>query len=467
MEEIEDFGNMNEIMVNPGLLHIREQIFGLLDDKTLKICCVVNTDWNAFLKRFSAVKFLLEFGKMKTLRKNVEFQILIPGWIKAVKESNANAEELREIQYSLEELLIKTQPIVYTDKPVHIMATKGHLKLMKLFLQTSYDFNQCDEDGDTPFHKACGSSSSEKVVELMILASKENNIDLNCLNKCGRTAFNVACIEGHIDNVKLLVLHSTEYGIDLNTQDKFGRSGFHIAIDYGNAEVVKFLIECERIDYDLTSTNHEGDNALHIACYDGHSDVVKLLIETALQREIDLFTLNGKSQTILHSACQKDIDNWSCETTEETVKILLEHSTDMNLDLNHQDHLGRTALHHACYHSLSEAVEVLLGAAKEKGIDATISDIDNRTILHSWSLGHERVDHDGTVSQTTLNLILESYKELGLDIQHQDNHGKTALDYIKDEIEEGSDWEELKSILEEAYSKIDDSEPEAKCSKME
>eukprot|EP00093_Oithona_nana_P010391 10391.XXX_401125_401523_1 [CDS] Oithona nana genome sequencing. len=133
MEEIEDFGNMNEIMVNPGLLHIREQIFGLLDDKTLKICCVVNTDWNAFLKRFSAVKFLLEFGKMKTLRKNVEFQILIPGWIKAVKESNANAEELREIQYSLEELLIKTQPIVYTDKPVHIMATKGHLKLMKLF----------------------------------------------------------------------------------------------------------------------------------------------------------------------------------------------------------------------------------------------------------------------------------------------------------------------------------------------
>ena len=28
---------------------------------------------------------------MKTLRENVEFQILIPGWIKAVKESNANA----------------------------------------------------------------------------------------------------------------------------------------------------------------------------------------------------------------------------------------------------------------------------------------------------------------------------------------------------------------------------------------
>ena len=65
-------------------------------------------------------------------------------------------------------------------------------------------------------------------------------------------------------------------------------------------------------------------------------------------------------------------------------------------------------MHHACYHSLSEAVEVLLGA--EKGIDATILDIDNRTILHSWSLGHERVDHDGIVSDTTLILILESYK---------------------------------------------------------
>ena len=127
-------------------------------------------------------------------------------------------------------------------------------------------------------------------------------------------------------------------------------------------------------------------------------------------------------------------------------------------------------MHHACYHSLSEAVEVLLEAAKENGIDATILDNGNRTILHSWSLGHERVDDefdDGIVSHTTLNLIIKSYKELGLDIQHQDNQGKSALDYIKDEIEEGSDWEELKSILEEAYSKIDDSEPEAKCSKME
>ena len=111
---------------------------------------------------------------------------------------------------------------------------------------------------------------------------------------------------------------------------------------------------------------------------------------------------------------------------------------------------------------MSEPVEELLNAAKEQKIDVTILDHDGRTILHSWALGREQVDHDGEVSDTTLSLILDDYKTLGLDIKHHDNEGKTALDYVKDQ--EGEGYEA--PLLEEEYSKLE-VENSAKMPKLE
>ena len=102
---------------------------------------------------------------------------------------------------------------------------------------------------------------------------------------------------------------------------------------------------------------------------------------------------------------------------------------------------------------MDDLVKELLNAAKEQKIDATILDHDGRTILHSWALGRERVDHDGKVSETTLRLILDDYKTLGLDIKHCDNEGKTALDYVQDRVDEGYDHES--PLLEEEYSKLE------------
>ena len=95
----------------------------------------------------------------------------------------------------------------------------------------------------------------------------------------------------------------------------------------------------------------------------------------------------------------------------------------------------------------------MLKAAKEQKIDATILDHDGQTILHSWALGRERVDHDGEVSETTLSLILDDYKTLGLDIKHRDNEGKTSLDYVQDRVDEGYGVEA--PLLEEEYSKLE------------
>ena len=98
---------IQEIIVNPGLVHIKEQIFGYLDQKTLDECCQVSRAWKANLERFAAVKFLLDFGKRKFSdgkQKKFEFETVIPGWSEAVKKFQGSPEELKKIQNSLETL---------------------------------------------------------------------------------------------------------------------------------------------------------------------------------------------------------------------------------------------------------------------------------------------------------------------------------------------------------------------------
>ena len=141
---------LEDIMQNRGLLHVKEQIFGYLDRETLEKCCQVSPNWSANLERFSAVKFLLDFGKRETImdlansRMIAEFHTVIPGWVKAVRTSQMSLQDLKEIQDSLQDLTKYSKRV---KNPVHRAVLGNHMTLMKLFLQTSYDFNQCNIGG--------------------------------------------------------------------------------------------------------------------------------------------------------------------------------------------------------------------------------------------------------------------------------------------------------------------------------
>ena len=50
-------------------------------------------------------------------------------------------------------------------------------------------------------------------------------------------------------------------------------------------------------------------------------------------------------------------------------------------------------------------------------------------------------------------MILKNWKEFGIDIKVQDNHGKTAFDIIEDE--DGEEYDQIKKMLEKEYSHID------------
>ena len=118
---------LEDIMQNRGLLHVKEQIFGYLDHETLEKCCQVSPNWSANLKRFSAVKFLVAFGKSETImdlansRMIAEFHTVIPGWVKAVRTSQMSIQDLKEIQESLQDLTKYSQRV---KNPVHSIAAK-------------------------------------------------------------------------------------------------------------------------------------------------------------------------------------------------------------------------------------------------------------------------------------------------------------------------------------------------------
>ena len=83
---------MENILSNPGLIDIREQIFGHFDQKTLEICREVfanrfGEDWDSWLERLILVQRMLESGnKFKMKDEKQTFRDFVSGWDKAVKK---------------------------------------------------------------------------------------------------------------------------------------------------------------------------------------------------------------------------------------------------------------------------------------------------------------------------------------------------------------------------------------------
>ena len=156
------------------------------------------------------------------------------------------------------------------------------MELIKLFLQTSYDFNQQNLTY-TVFGAACHSGQTD-IAKLLILSSKKHGINLN------DGAFHEACENNKIETVKVLVDHSTEYGIELNTQKRFGETAICAALlsdddheELGGNEVLRFLIECPKIDVTAGEVN-----VLHYACEKGYSKGNVLILPHCLENLIFL-----------------------------------------------------------------------------------------------------------------------------------------------------------------------------------
>ena len=105
-----------------------------------------------------------------------------------------------------------------------------------------------------------------------------------------RTAFHIACNEGHAKIAEFLIKNSEEFEIDLYARDYFGDTAFHLAIQH--TSIVKLLIEKSR-DLDLNIKNQHGFTCLHHACGNGYIEVLKFILQHSKESHIDL-NIRGK-----------------------------------------------------------------------------------------------------------------------------------------------------------------------------
>ena len=408
---------MELIMTNPGFYHIRNQIFGYLNNETIENCRKVSMVWNESLEKMALIKFLLEFGNTVIdwtiddegiVTGDTELSTIIPSWNKAanIHGAKSSIEDLQEIKDSLGKLLVENgKCCIY---PVHQAAENGNVKLMEFFLSTSYDMNSQDSCERTVFHLAC---ANEATAQLLIELSTILGIDLNAIDIYGRTPSHHACSNGTTETVKLLA----ELGIAFNTRDEDGETPFHKACAFGRTETVKLLIELStKLGIDVNAINIIGETAFHKACESSStSETVKLLIDSSIKLGIDLNARKNHGATPFHFACVTD--------RTDTVKLLIDSSTKFGIDLNAKDHFGDTPLH--------------------------------------WA-------YDGSV----LKILFENWNEFGIiDIKIRNNAGKTALELLQDHQDlEGftmdCEKESHESIVRrflslQNESKIDDSVP--------
>ena len=204
-------------MSNPGLIDIRDQIFGYFDHETLEVCCEVfakrfGEDWNAWLKRLASIQYMVEFGNKMVEGKAVKD--FIPGWYKGVKKfgNMASLKDLNEVICSMKELL-KFFGEDYDHHPVYLIVRIGHVKLMELLFHTDFDMNQSEYYN--PFFAACSYYHTD-LVNLMINSSKDFGIDLNARKDNGETGFMIARRYGCTEIVTLMVNASQEFDINID-----------------------------------------------------------------------------------------------------------------------------------------------------------------------------------------------------------------------------------------------------------
>ncbi|XP_036366778.1 ankyrin-3-like isoform X2 [Octopus sinensis] len=235
------------------------------------------------------------------------------------------------------------------DTALHLACCVGHIKSVKLILQSEQDSNVVRNNGFTALHIACDKGFTD-IADLLIRFKS----DINMVSTTGDTALHIACSKKFVDVVKLLV----KFDADVNIVNSHGHTALHIACDEECTDIANFLIQ-SKSDINMISTS--GDTALHIACSKKFVDVVKLLVKF----DADVNIVNSHGYTALHIACDKECT--------DIANFLIQSKSDINM----VSASGYTALHIACNKGFTDIVDLLI----QSGADINKKDKYNETSL--------------------------------------------------------------------------------------
>ena len=307
---------------------------------------------------------------------------------------------------------------------LHYACYEGHTELVEeLMKQCVMDPLSNDDNGNNSLHYAVR-GGREKIVKALTANYSNLHMAIECRNKNGESAFDMACSSGHLNIARLFIL---KYGLKQLQGDNLLR----VAVRYGQTDTVICLID--KFGYDPNTKGRDDMTILWFAYHEEQLKVVEMLITRYKLRIIS----NGDINTLLHYMVSKGKANVAkliltklnghvdsrnenkesplhiaCIAGHITIiKILV---TEHGADLNARDIANNTPLHKAAIHGQTAVINVLI---KDFGCDPISKGYNGATVLHhAYREGHAAL----------METLLSLYQ---LDPMSTDDDGSTPLHY--------------------------------------
>ena len=293
---------METITKIPGLQHISEDIFKLLNKKSLMNCRMVNSSWKNvlnqpmfWLKKLNSPDMPLDVQRswenlvdkfndeqvanelaliMSKIFKRKQFQTTFNVIVELAKAKTY--PDLMTFTLENENPCSKMDKFIYIPsctymqnfKPIHLAACFGLNGAIEKLTKSNHDPVIMKEmyHGQTPIHLAALNGQLDTVKYLVSFTDVPIARD-----DFGNTPIHSAANNGHLDVVKFLV----DFTDTPNTPNNFGSTPCHEASRNGHLNVVTYLMDYT--DAPMTQDN-SGDTPIHEAASNGHLDVVKFLV---------------------------------------------------------------------------------------------------------------------------------------------------------------------------------------------
>ena len=174
-------------------------------------------------------------------------------------------------------------------------------------------------------------------IQLLKYVRETNEIDINASNADSRSAFYLACKNGH----RAVAEYLLALGVDIEAQRYNNATALHSAAWNGHSNIIDFLIE-QRAN--VNATHSTGSTALHAAAFKSHLSIVERLI----QAKANVNAARADGIIPLHEAC------WNGQI--QIAQLLI----DTRADVNARRDDGMTVLCATIQQGHLEIVELLL-----------------------------------------------------------------------------------------------------------
>lgn len=159
----------------------------------------------------------------------------------------------------------------------------GQIDRIVDILDSAFDINSLDENGDSALHIAITENQPEICRFLM-----DRGIDILQTNNFGYNPLHYAILYGVNNIIRDLAAYSNLNGVDKYTSN----TALHLAAQSGNIDAIYFLSTFS-LNYDVKNT--KGKTALHLAAIHRKFDIVELLISLGS----NIFAIDNRDKTAL------------------------------------------------------------------------------------------------------------------------------------------------------------------------